>query len=80
MSVWNKDVSYPDQHFLITPSDTALLPIGMVVYCNDDGTIAVEDKNGTAITYAVNAGFVLPVVVTKVLATGTTVTSIVGLM
>lgn len=76
---YNRGDNFPSRHVTITPSDAADLVEPMLIYCGSDGNIAVEDKYGTAVTYAVTAGTVLPVLVAKVLSTGTTVTQVIGL-
>jgi len=77
---WTTTSAYADQHFLITPSDDDLLQDGLVILANGEGTITIADKVGTEITYNVLAGQIIPVVAYKVLETGTTVDSIVGLL
>ena len=59
----------------VTPSDTADLPRpGVLVVTGTAGTIAVHTLHGDVRT--IPAGFDLPVVVRRVLATGTTATGI----
>lgn len=77
--MFNRFENYPSHQKLITPSDSAPLATEMIIYCGTSGTIKVADAFGAEITYTVSAGEVLPVLVNKVFATGTTVTQIVGL-
>lgn len=77
---FNAYKEFPRNHFLITPSDATPIPSGeCTIYCGTAGDIRVADDNGVAITYTVTAGTVLPVIVSQVLATGTTVTQVIGL-
>ena len=66
--------------FAITPSDSADLPKPAIgLNAGGAGTIKVNMVNGDiGVTWTIAAGGVLPVAVTKVYATGTTATSIVG--
>ena len=62
-------------HYAITPSDSVdLATRPRALYVNVDGTVAIQDKLGTNITYNVTAGQVIPFRGTRVLATGTTAT------
>ncbi len=70
----------------ITPSDSATITLngrdtrGCVIYCGVTGDIAVITTGGESVTFKnVPQGMVLPVQVTKVLATGTTATDLVSL-
>ena len=78
---WNRFAHFPRKHRTITPSDSTdlLAKDGMVIYCGSAGTIAVHDQDGVSITYTVVAGDILPLVVRRVLSTGTTVTPVIGL-
>ena len=70
------------KHYNITPNDAAgQLPTkALRIYCGSAGNIKVDDLYGNAVTYAVTAGTILPVLVNRVYSTGTTVTGIVGLV
>ena len=64
-----------DRHMSITPNDTpARDPIPRALRAMTAGNVAIADADGTAITYAVNAGDIIPFRATKVLSTGTTAT------
>ena len=65
----------------ITPSDTTILsPVLRAIYVGAAGNVAVRMLDGsTPIFVGVLAGTVLPIQIDKVLATGTTAASIVGL-
>lgn len=73
--------------YAVTPSDGTDLPNGITrgLYCTGAGNIAVQlvrqDASGavtilSTVTLAVAAGEVLPIAVSRVLATGTTATGI----
>ena len=67
------------RHTAITPSDSVDLdPRPRALRINVGGNIAIRDREGTDITYAVIAGEILPFRGVRVLATGTTATGIVG--
>lgn len=64
-----------DRHFSITPSDSTVLdPIPRALRVLTAGNLALADADGTAITYVVSAGDIIPFRATKVLSTGTTAT------
>jgi len=78
--MFNSYDEFPRNHFTITPSDTDAIPTGeCLIMAGTDGTIAAEDDNGVIVIYSVLAGAILPVVVSKVRATSTTVTQVIGL-
>ena len=66
----------------VTPSDaTVLAPTWGGLFVGGAGNVAVVTEEGTTLTFTgVLAGSVLPIVVTRVRATGTTATNIVGMM
>jgi hypothetical protein len=80
-SFWNRFAQFPRKHRTITPDNSVdlLAKDGMIIYCGTAGTIAVHDQDGVSVTYTVLAGDILPLVVRRVLATGTTVTQVIGL-
>ncbi len=60
-------------HFVISPSDTVDLPVRpRAIYVNTAGMAVLEDNDGEAISYNLQAGSVLSIRPTRVLATGTT--------
>jgi hypothetical protein len=64
----------------VTPADGADLPKpAAVITCAVEGTIKVNCSGGGTVTLFAVAGFVLPVIVDRVWATGTTATGIVAL-
>ena len=72
----------PASHgFAVTPSDSTLLSeTTRGIYVGTTGNIAALMLSGASVTFAsVPAGAVLPVRLTKILATGTTAGSIIGL-
>lgn len=63
------------RHFAITPSDATVLdPIPRAFKVTVAGNLALADADGTAITYPVLAGEIIPFRATKVMATNTTAT------
>ncbi len=63
----------------VTASDSTVVNFRSL-YIGATGNVAVTMKNGQVVTFVgVPTGMILPVVVTKVMATNTTATSIVGL-
>lgn len=66
----------------VTPSDSATLTNGacLALYIGVAGNVALVTSQGTTVTFVgLNAGSILPVRTNKVLATGTTATSILAL-
>lgn len=76
---WNRSSQFPQNHETITPSNTVDLARPMLVMAGSDGTMKIEDRKGTQITYTVTAGTVMPILVKRVHATGTTVSPIIGI-
>lgn len=76
---WNRFQEFPQNHEVIIPNNSADLPREMLVMAGSDGAIVLRDRKGTDITYTVTAGTVLPVLGVRVMATGTTVTPVIGL-
>ncbi|MBW9063152.1 hypothetical protein JNB71_07465 [Rhizobium herbae] len=68
--------------FIVTPSDTIDLPeMTRAIYVGSGGVLAVRLLSGQTVTFAgVSAGSILPLRADRVLATGTTAGSIVGLV
>jgi len=69
-------VNSSDLFRAITPSDVTATTGIRSIYIQATGNVALEDKQGNAVTFAVTVGQVLPVQPAKVLATGTTATVI----
>jgi hypothetical protein len=64
-----------ESHQAIVPSDsTPVDPRPRALYVQTAGDLALEDRSGTVLTYAVQAGQVLPFRASRVRATGTTAT------
>jgi len=60
-------------HFAISPSDTLDLPVRpRAIYVNTAGTAVLQDNDGEAVSYNLQAGCVLSIRPTRVLAIGTT--------
>lgn len=78
-NVWQASTKFPDQHVVITPSDTVDFHRPLLVVAGSGGNISVVDKTGVAITYTMLAGQTVPVIAKRVNATGTTVTPLIGL-
>jgi len=68
--------------FAVTPSDTLdLSEMTRAIYVGSGGTLALRLLSGQTVTFAgIAAGSILPVRADRVLATGTTAGSIVGLV
>ena len=68
--------------FAATPSDSVDLPeTTRALYVGDGGDIAALLQSGASVTFvAVQPGTILPLRVSRVLATGTTAAAIVGLV
>ncbi|MFT2210364.1 spike base protein, RCAP_Rcc01079 family [Rhizobium giardinii] len=68
--------------FTVTPSDAIdLSEVTRAIYVGSGGTLAVRLLSGQTVTFAgVSAGSILPLRADRVLATGTTAGSIVGLV
>ncbi len=68
--------------FNITPNDaTDLSEVTRTLYIGGAGDITLTTKEGTQVTFSsLNAGSLLPIRATKVHATGTTATNILGLV
>jgi len=76
-------LSGPASHgFSVAPHDSNLLAeTTRALYVGGAGTIAVVLASGASLTFAsVSPGTVLPVRATKIMATGTTATDILGLV
>jgi len=66
--------------FEIAPDDNADLPfVTRALNVQTTGAVRVSTLNGDTVTLFIAAGGVLPIRVSRVLATGTTATNIVGL-
>lgn len=60
-------------HFMVVPSDAADLSVRpRALYVNAAGTVALQDREGTVVSYDVVAGAVLSIRPLRVLSTGTT--------
>jgi hypothetical protein len=73
--------SPPEHARAILPSDVGDLPqVTRALYVGGDGDLAVVMRGGEEVTFAgLSGGTLLPIRVSRVLATGTTATGIVGL-
>ena len=68
-----------EHHFLVQPSDTTDLPYRpRALRIGTAGTVVVRDVAGNDVSYSVEAGEILSIRAVRVLAGGTTATSIVG--
>ena len=68
-----------EHHFVVAPDDAQDLPVRpRALRIGVAGTLVVRDVAGTDVTYTVDAGEVLSLRATRVLATGTTASDIVG--
>jgi hypothetical protein len=67
------------RHSSVTPSDSEDLSwLPRALYIGGSGTIAMHDIEGTAVTYTVSAGSIIPLRARRVLSAGTTATNIVA--
>lgn len=76
-------LSGPAAHaFAVTPNDSAdLVETTRALYVGATGSVAAVMASGSTVTFAaIQAGTTLPVRVTRVLATGTTASAVVGLV
>lgn len=71
----------PENAFVVTPNDTAdLSATSRALYVGTAGNLAVTTSGGQSVTFVgVAAGTLLPLRVDRVLASGTTASSIVAL-
>jgi len=81
------DAGPKHSHASITPNDSTFLTkdatartgnLYRALFVGGAGNIALEDRNGVVVTYAVPAGQIIPFSPRKVMATNTTATLIVG--
>lgn len=74
-------VSPASSAFPITPSDSTDLAINTrCIYVGVTGNITLNMYDGSSVTFSnVPAGFILPVRAKRILATGTTATSLIGM-
>lgn len=75
---YNRFAEFPRTHEVITPANSDLVKGPAIIYAGSAGNLVVRDTNGVEITYAVAAGDILPVLVTRV-ASATTVTQVIAL-
>lgn len=72
---------YPGDAALVTPSDTQDLPEVSIIYVGVvgiSGSVRVTTAQGSVVTFSgLPAGFVIPVQVRRVWATGTTASSMI---
>jgi hypothetical protein len=67
--------------FAVTPNDsTDLTFIARSLFFGGAGTVSVITLEGTTVSFTIPAGFILPLEVSRVNATGTTATGIVALV
>lgn len=81
MSLFNRYRNFPQNQVTIIPNDSTDIAgaDGMMIECGSDGTIVVQDKHGRQISRTVKAGQILPVLVKRVMNTGTNVSPVIGL-
>lgn len=78
-NLYNRFEQFPRNHSTITPHNSTNLGREMLVMAGSDGTMAIVDHADVVITYTVTAGTIIPIVVKRVNATGTTVSPVIGL-
>jgi len=78
----NDSAGPADDAFAITPSDTVNFAVPTrAIYSGAGGNITVVTPSGSAVLFVgVPAGVILPIRATRVNATGTAATSLVGLL
>jgi hypothetical protein len=76
MSGRSKDIAGAYGAAAITPSDSTVIPVTRGVYVGVTGDVAVRMADGTLFTFVGAGAGEHPWQVTKVLATGTTATSL----
>jgi len=69
----------PSKFFAVTPSDTASLQPNIGIFVGNAGSVVAQGVDGVSATFVCTAATRLMGQFTKVLATGTTATGIVGL-
>lgn len=73
----NPEIESVDFTVAVTPSDSTVIPLTRGLYVGASGDLAVEFANGNQYTYVgLASGITHAIKVRKVLATGTTATSI----
>jgi hypothetical protein len=71
---------FPGDAAAVTPSDTAELATPAVIYVGISGAVRVTTAQGTEVTFTgVAPGFVIPVQIRKVCATGTSALNMVAI-
>lgn len=63
----------------VTKSDSEDGPAYRALWCNGSGNVVIHNASGQSVTFTVEAAGLLPVQPKRVLDTGTTVTTIIGL-
>ncbi len=64
----------------ITPADTDLAAPVRAIYIGGSGNLKINDTGGGSVTFSnVPAGVILPVMASRIWATGTTCSNIIGL-
>ena len=61
------------RHFLITPGPGDIVPRPRSIYCQVAGNVTIQDVGGTALTYAMVAGQILPFRAQRVTAATATI-------
>ena len=78
-AIFNRFAEFPKNHEAITTSNTVNLPRQMLIMAGSDGVIAAVDWKDTVVNYTVTNGTILPLIAKRINATGTTVSSVIGL-
>lgn len=74
--MWQRFDNFPRNQATVTPSDSVDFDQPSIIIANSDGDIVAVDIHGSALTWAVSAGYIIPVVCRRVNSTNTTATSI----
>ena len=69
---FNRFAEFPKHHVAITTSDTVAIPKGpLIVMALTAGTLIAVDSDNVSITYTVEAGDILPLLVKRIGASST---------
>lgn len=77
--MFNRFEQFARSHETLTPHNSNNFQKEFIIYCGSAGTISAVDTYGTAVSYTVAAGAILPVLCIRVNSTGTTVSPVIGL-
>jgi hypothetical protein len=76
---WSDPTAPAEDGTTITPTDDVVIPTTRAIYCGTAGTLRVVMKGGTTLDFTVVAGAILPIAVTEIHDTGSSLTSVIAL-